>query len=182
VSKPRANSRDVIASVARRLFVEQGYARTTVRDIAGEASVDPSLVIRHFVSKEQLFVDVLGLDSTHALPTDGPLETLGTRLIRYMLDPDADVRGAYLALVRASDSAAIGSRLRTSHEEYFVAPLAARLEGADAALRARLAASLVGGLLYSLWMVGDEELRATDPELLTDHYGALLQSLLTPGV
>ncbi|WP_207453962.1 TetR/AcrR family transcriptional regulator [Desertivibrio insolitus] len=176
----RKNSRDVIASAARRLFTERGYAGTTVRDIAGEASVDPSLVIRHFVSKEQLFLDVLGLTADHALPTDGPLETLGPRLIRHMLDPEEDVRGAFLALVRASDAAGVGSRLRQAHDELFVAPLADRLEGEDAALRARLAAALVGGLLYSLWIVGDEDLRSTEPEVLVDRYGALLQELLTP--
>jgi hypothetical protein len=97
-----------------------------------------------------------------------------------MLDPEEDVRGSFLALVRASDAEGVGSRLRRSHDEFFVAPLAARLDGPDAALRARLAASLVGGLLYSLWIVGDEDLRNTDPEVLADRYGALLQALLTP--
>jgi len=58
--------------------------------------------------------------------------------------------------------------------------LRSRLEGPDAEVRARLAAALVGGLLYSLWVVGDEQLLAADPTELVRHYGALLQALVTP--
>jgi hypothetical protein len=58
--------------------------------------------------------------------------------------------------------------------------LRARLHGDDAELRARLAAALVGGLLYSLWVVGDEQLLATDRRELVSRYGGLLQTLITP--
>ena len=61
-------------------------------------------------------------------------------------------------------------------------PLLERLTGPDAELRARLGAALIGGLLYSLWVVGDEQLAATDHRELVVRYGALLQSLITPNV
>jgi hypothetical protein len=62
-----------------------------------------------------------------------------------------------------------------------VAPLASRMTGDDADLRARLAAALVGGLLYALWVVHDERLAATPQDELAGRYGALLQALITPG-
>ena len=52
--------------------------------------------------------------------------------------------------------------------------------GPDADLRARLAAAVVGGLLYALWVVGDETLAAAGRRELIVRYGALLQSVLTP--
>ena len=55
------------------------------------------------------------------------------------------------------------------------------MSGPDADLRARLAAALVGGLLYSMWVVGDDELVAADHADVVRRYGALLQELLTPG-
>ena len=58
--------------------------------------------------------------------------------------------------------------------------LGSLLEGPDAELRSRLAAALVGGLLYSLWVVGDEELIAAGRAELVRRYGALLQELITP--
>ena len=175
-----STTRSAIWDAAHRLFAERGYAGTSVRDIAGVAGVDPALVIRHFTSKETLFLDTMRVELEHDAVLDGPLETLGERYIRYLLDADGRVRNVFLALVRASDSAEVGSRLRDAHEEAFVEPLRQRLPGADAGLRSRLAAAVVGGLLYSLWVVGDEELLAMDHADLAREYGRVLQGVLTP--
>ena len=175
-----ADTRSAIGLAAADLFVRNGYAATTVRDIAAVAGIDPALVIRHFGSKENLFLETMQLDLEHQPLLDGPIETLGVRFIDYLLVADDQVRGVYLALLRASDGGEIGSRLRTAHDENFVLPLMKRLEGDDRELRARLAAALVGGLLYSLWVVGDEVLLATDHRVLAQRYGSVLQSLLTP--
>ncbi|QEO08862.1 TetR family transcriptional regulator [Protaetiibacter larvae] len=180
MTERRLPAREAIREAAARLFPVNGYAGTSVRDIAGEAGVDAALVIRHFGSKEQLFVTIMQLDLDHQPLIDEPIETLGERFIQFILDGADQVRGTFLALLRASDSDGVAPRLREMHDAAFVAPLRARLSGADAELRARLAAALVGGLLYSLWVVGDEELLATDHRDIVRHYGALLQSLITP--
>ncbi|HWS38801.1 MAG TPA: hypothetical protein VN408_39440, partial [Actinoplanes sp.] len=61
----------------------------------------------------------------------------------------------------------------------FVGPVRARLDGPDADVRASLAAAVVGGLLYSLWVVEDESLVTADRDDLVARYGALLQQALT---
>lgn len=173
-------TREKIFVAARMLFAENGYAGTPVRDIATAAGVDPALVIRHFTSKEQLFLETMRLDELPQPLLHEPLDQLGERFIDFVLDPDDQVRGVFLALVRASDSEGVESHLRERHDEWFVAPLLSRLDGPDAELRARLAAALVGGLLYALWVVGDEALLAADRSHLVHHYGGLLQLLITP--
>jgi len=175
-TKPPSHS--AIWAAATQLFSEKGFAATSVRDIGALAGVDPSLVIRHFGSKEQLFLETMQLDHNPLL--EGPIETLGERFIDEMLSANDQVRGVFIALMRASDSGEIGSQLRAAHENAFVAPIKQRLQGDDAELRARLAAALVGGLLYSLWVVGDERLAATDHRDIVRRYGALLQALITP--
>ena len=177
-AQPKPPSHGAIWSAATQLFTEKGYAATSVRDIGTLAGVDPSLVIRHFGSKERLFLETMQLEHNPLL--EGPIETLGERFIASMLSSDDQVRGVFIALMRASDSGEIGSQLRTAHEDAFVSPIKLRLEGPDADLRARLAASLVGGLLYSLWVVGDEALAAADHRDIVRRYGALLQALVTP--
>ena len=177
---PRASSRDAIRTAAERLFTERGYAGTTVRDIAAEAAVDPALVIRYFTGKEQLFLETMQLALEPAALLDGPLEGLGEAFIRFMLDSGEQTRGMYLALLRASDTAGVGSRLKDVHVTAFVAPLRERLEGEDAEVRAAMCASIVGGLFYSLWVVGDETLLAAPTDDLARRYGALLQQLITP--
>lgn len=175
-----STTRESIERAATRLFAANGFARTSVRAIAAESGVDPALVIRHFGSKEQLFLESMRLEFG-LLPLDeGGLDGLGERLVGWLLDAEHDVRAVYLALVRASDAGEVGSRLRSAHDDDFVAPLRARLEGPDAELRARLVAALVGGLLYSLWIVRDEALAATPRAELVARYGALVQRLVTP--
>jgi AcrR family transcriptional regulator len=180
VSESQATSRELIWGAATELFPRQGYSGTTVRDIATLAGVDPALVIRHFGTKESLFISTMSavLDGQSVL--SGPAETLGVDLIHFMFDAGDEVRGVFLALVRASDADAIGPRLREYHETTFVEPLRARLTGDDAELRARLAAALVGGLLYALWIVEDDALLAAGREQIVDHYAPLLQQLITP--
>jgi len=176
----RPATKDAIRDAAAKLFPVGGYAGTSVRDIASEAGVDPALVIRHFGSKENLFLEIMQVDALEQPLLDGPIDELGEHFIDYVLRAGDEVRGLFLALMRASDSDGVAPRLREMHDAAFVAPLLGRLSGPDAELRARLAAALVGGLLYSLWVVGDEELLAADHAELVQRYGALLQSLLTP--
>ncbi len=180
MSAPRPSTKEAIRAAAARLFPEHGYVGTSVRDIASAAGVDPALVIRHFGSKEELFLEIMQLDEDTQPLLDGPVEQLGEHFIGYVLSAGEQVRGVFLALIRASESGGVAPRLRAMHDAAFVAPLLSRLDGPDAELRARLAAALVGGLLYSMWVVGDEQLLAADRSEIVCRYGALLQELITP--
>ena len=170
----------MIWDAATDLFSRDGYSTTTVRDIATAAGVDPALVMRHFGSKEALFLDTMSAVLDQQPVFMGPTETLGADLIEFLLGSGEQVRGVFLALVRASDGDAIRPRLRIHHNNAFVAPLRARLSGADVELRARLGASLVGGLLYTLWVVEDEALQSAGSSEIVRVYGPLLQELITP--
>ena len=55
-------ARDAILAAARRRFADEGYDRATVRAIAGDAGVDPSMVIRYFGSKRELFTAAAEFD------------------------------------------------------------------------------------------------------------------------
>ncbi|MBB3664752.1 AcrR family transcriptional regulator [Prauserella sediminis] len=171
-------TREAIRAAAERLFLDRGYARTPVRDIAGAAGVNAALVIRYFGSKEELFLETMRLTIDDEPLLDVPIESFGRRFVEVVLSTD-DIRGVYLALVRGSGESRIAERLREVHEQALVAPLRARLSGADADLRARMAAAAVGGLLYSLWVVGDEDLAADRDELVA-RYGAIVQQLVAP--
>lgn len=176
--RPSALTREAIVDAATALFAERGYAATGVRDIAAAASTDPALVIRHFGSKELLFLDAMRFSLQEHPLFDAPLEELPRRLVEFVVDLEEPRRGVVVALVGARGEPAVASRLREIHEQAFVAPLLDRLDGEGAELRARLAAVLVGGLIYGLWVVGDERLLAAGPDELVDRYSALLRPLL----
>jgi AcrR family transcriptional regulator len=52
-------TRQSLLDAARRRFASEGYAATTVRDIADDAGVNVSLISRYFTSKEGLFEECL---------------------------------------------------------------------------------------------------------------------------
>jgi AcrR family transcriptional regulator len=178
--RAETSTRERIRRAATTLFHERGYSRTSVRRIAELAEADPALVIRHFGSKELLFLETVQVDWSDEPLLAVPVEQLGARFVEVLLDIADPTRSAYLALVRGSSEPQIAERLRAAHERAFVEPLRARLTGEDADLRARLAAALTGGLLYSLWVVEDAELAAAQRAAVVNRYGALLQQLITP--
>lgn len=51
--------RESILAAAARLFHEQGYQATRVRDIASAAGIQPGSLFYHFASKEQLLIEML---------------------------------------------------------------------------------------------------------------------------
>lgn len=172
-------TREAIAAAAGRMFESQGYTGTSVRAVAAEAGVDPALVIRHFGSKERLFLDTMDLPGHFGDATHGPLSQLGERLVATLLGPGREVRfSAYRAMIRASDSVLVRARLLQALEEMFVEPLTPRLEGLHPELRARLIAAQVAGLLSQLALVEDPKLLDADPVLIAETYATAIQALV----
>src|SRR5689334_21997589 len=81
-------SRDGVLAAAKRRFAAQGYQKTTLREIARDAHVDPSMVLYLFGSKEELFRESLRLiidpDVLVGAITEGEGD-IGERLVRTYL-------------------------------------------------------------------------------------------------
>ena len=104
-------TRDEIVTSARRLFAEKGYDATTIRAIAADAGVNPSLVYHFFRSKEGVFTATMELpvnpaELLPALVGNGPREQLGERLVRVLLTVWEGEGGGNptLALLRSATS------------------------------------------------------------------------------
>jgi AcrR family transcriptional regulator len=170
-----------IRTAAGSLFAQNGFAATGIREIAHEAGVDKSIVIRHFASKENLFIETISLPTEWIVMMEGSLAELPSRLIRLITGGgDSTGRGVFTALLRASDSEEVRGQLRRGLEENIVAPLAARIGGPDAELRAHLFAAAVVGLLTTIWVVGDDVITTLTPEAIAESYAPALQALLVP--
>lgn len=173
-------TRAAIEEAARRLFAERGFD-ASVRAIATEAGVDPALVIRHFGSKEALFLRCVDTAGGIGAVLDGPLESVGRRLVAYFLDPGRPLlRQRYLALAQAAHLDQVREEMIRHTAETYVAPLAPRLTGEHRELRVALAVAQLGGLLNLLFRQEDPIVTGAAPEDLVALYGDAIQRILTP--
>ncbi|WP_310729394.1 TetR family transcriptional regulator [Streptomyces sp. N2A] len=81
-----AATRAAILAAARDRFAADGYERATIRAIAREAGIDPSMVMRYYGNKAGLFaaaseIEVHAPDLSHV-----PREEAGARLVRHFLE------------------------------------------------------------------------------------------------
>ena len=74
-----------ILRAARARFASDGYQKATIRAIAADAAIDPSMVMRYYGNKSQLFAAAVDIDLR--LPEIGslPPERLGESLVRHFL-------------------------------------------------------------------------------------------------
>lgn len=172
-------TRDRIAAAASRLFQAQGFEGTSVRAIASEASIDAAQVVRHFGSKELLFVHVVGGDAQYAPALEGGVEGMGRRLVAQILDEDHErMRAMVTALVRASDRDGIRAALQDTFHHVIVEQLLGVLTGPRARLRAELVSAQLGGLLQAWSIVRDPHLLEARYSDVVECYGDALQALI----
>ncbi|MFC8720558.1 TetR/AcrR family transcriptional regulator [Kitasatospora sp. NPDC057198] len=152
--RPRGNppTRESIVPVARALFLERGYRRTTLRAVAEAAGVDPALIAYHFGSKKGLFAEVMQFQCANVLAVDevlgGEPATLPDRLVDAVTElwEDADFR----QLTAQGDEAAHVLREYLEHE--LLARLVEFLGGRDATARATAVVTILGGLIYTRYL------------------------------
>lgn len=148
--RPGSATQEAIRVAATELFTRKGFAATSVREIAAAAGVDPALVIRHFGSKESLFIDTVPSRNPFDGAFDGPVDGLGKRIAAHVVDQvDRESFSVYLEVLRASGSEAVRRRMGEMMDASF-SQLRDRLSGTDALLRSRLVAAQVTGLLVYL--------------------------------
>ncbi len=117
-------SRTKIHAAARALFREQGFDKTTLREIAARAGMGASSIYRHIRSKEELLVDELGELQQRAWTRlrTGVARALPAReRLRRFLDVE------HALLVRAPDLTTVALRA-TTHPEARVARRALALQ------------------------------------------------------
>ncbi len=80
------STKAAILAAARERFASDGYERATIRAIAADAGIDPSMVMRYYGNKEKLFAAAAEFDLQ--LPDAGaiPPAEIGEALARHFLN------------------------------------------------------------------------------------------------
>ncbi len=170
-----------ILRAARILFAAQGYERTTIRAVAVDAGIDPSMVMRYFGSKEQLFDAALAIDLRLPDLAAVPRGEIARVLVRHFLDrwggdPADD---ALLVLMR---SAVTNARAAERTHEIFASQvlpaLAAALGPEVAEQRAGLVSTQLLGLGLTRYLLCLPAVTALTPEQIEEQLAPALQVTL----
>src|SRR3954466_7598074 len=86
--RPRRSdaTRAAILAAARERFATDGYEKATIRAIAADADIDPSMVMRYFGNKEALFGAAAEFDLELPDLTGVPVDRLGTTLAAHFVE------------------------------------------------------------------------------------------------
>jgi AcrR family transcriptional regulator len=173
----------MILRAARTRFAAQGYERTTIRAVARDADIDPSMVMRYFGNKEQLFDAALAISLRPPDLTAVPAHDQATVLVRHFLDRwESDpADDALLVLLR---SAVTNERAAARIHEVFAAQvtpaLAAALGPELAARRAGLVAAQLLGLALARYLLRLPAVTALTPQEIEDALAPAIQATLKP--
>lgn len=182
--KPDTRAR--ILDVARRRFLEQGYAPVTMRSIATEAGVDLALVSYYFGSKKGLLSAALELVESPAdvlarVAEGGPVifpQRALHALISLWEDPDS---GAALRalVVGATHDPVLANLLKEMTERELIDRVAEMLPGADARKRAAAFVAQIAGVIVTRYILCLEPLHSMRADELVRLYTPSLRVALT---
>jgi AcrR family transcriptional regulator len=173
-------TRATILAAARERFAADGYEKATIRAIARDAKIDPSMVMRYYGNKAELFAAAVSIDpEILRLPLE-PREEIGRTLVGHFLSVWED-NGELTALMRvgATDAAA-ADRMQSVLRDQLI-PLA-RLVGPEpdqAPMRAALCVSTVLGLALTRYVLRFPASVALTRDEIVDWLGPTIQRYLT---
>ena len=173
-------TRAAILAAARERFAADGYARATIRAIATQAGIDPSMVMRYYGTKEKLFA--AAADFALDLPdlTGVPADQWGAILARHVVarwERD-DTLIALLRVAVTHDAAA--ARMRTIFAGQ-VAPVLTTIEPDPVVVgrRAGLLATQMLGLALCRYVLELPPVVAMPPDEVAAWLAPVVQFYLT---
>src|ERR1700676_3394042 len=115
-----AETKAVILAAARERFAESGFEGATIRGIAADANIDPSMVMRYFGNKNQLFAAAAEFDLKFPDFSDTDIDQLGSRMVAHFLERWEGDEALIVLLRSSTTNADAAQRMRA----IFVAQLA----------------------------------------------------------
>lgn len=176
-------TRTAILKAARNLLASRGYEATTIRAVAGEAGIDPSMVMRYYGSKEGLFAAAVDVDLHLPQPSQLPKGRIGELLAGHLISRwEGDLSDEFIRLLLRSAGTNKGAaeQFRQIFEGQvlkFVRELTG--DAPDARRRAAMVSSQVLGLAYCRYIVQLPAVVEIDAQALTEILAPVLQHYLT---
>jgi AcrR family transcriptional regulator len=182
----KTDTRNVILAAARHLFADTGYDKTSVREVAAAAGVDPAMIRHYFGSKAELFRATMGWpfqpDQVAGKVLGGERDEIGERLTRVFFEAweQPDSRAPLLAILRGAATHDESANLvRQFIQGQVYSHIAAGVGGPDAELRIDLAMAQLLGIAYLRHILQVEPIASTPVEELIRRVAPVISGHLT---
>ncbi|QUH03168.1 TetR/AcrR family transcriptional regulator [Saccharopolyspora erythraea] len=178
--RDRAATRAALLAAARARFAASGFDGTSVRDIAADAGVDPTLIFRYFGSKQELFDEAVNATG-EPWTEDGDADELPARLLRSAVAhdwPESAGEHPLIALLRSANREESRDRLHEQVCEHYIGNLTGLVDGPDRELRAELLSALLLGISVSRSIVRTSALVEADTETIEPYFEQVADVLL----
>lgn len=183
------DTRAQLLDAARKMFIEVGYRRATVRAIAAEASVDPALITYFFGSKQQLFGEALALRTNPAdviaQQIDGPIAEMPRRLLTALLETwDSPENQPSLLAIAQTGAGPEGTALTSGFvEEVLAAPIVnrlmrARVSAEDARTCTALLVTQLVGVIYARYVLAADPVSTLARQVFIDRFTPALDAVV----
>jgi AcrR family transcriptional regulator len=138
-------------AAARERFGADGFQAATIRGIAADAGIDPSMVMRYFGSKDKLFAAAAEFDLKFPDFTTLDRAAVGPSLVGHFLERWEGDEGLVILLRSSATNADAAQRMQhifTTQLQPLVAALVPGTESGEARWRAGLIATQILGLAW----------------------------------
>jgi AcrR family transcriptional regulator len=179
---PRSEgTRRAILEAARATFAARGYEQTTIRAVASQAGIDPSMVMRYFGSKAGLFTaaSTMDLDALDLRPV--PARRRGEFLVRHFVDrwEASPTDETLVFLMRtAVTNEAVAAQMQSTFNQLIVEPVVA-LGDEAAPERSALIGSQMLGLVLCRYVLRLEPLVSLSVDEIVAKIAPTIQRYLT---
>ncbi|MFF7457352.1 TetR/AcrR family transcriptional regulator [Kitasatospora sp. NPDC008115] len=197
-ARKKQRTRDALIEAAHRLFLGQGFARTTVDEIAAAVDVSQRTFFRYFANKDEVALAVLAEAEDHFIQQlrtrpaeETPIQALRAAIVDSWRDRGGRDAGpcsvtAALELIRMIEDTPtlLAAHLRRVTElERLLIGIIAEREGVDPAedLRPAVLAAVFAGVLRAAHLSWSADQEDTGPEgmiaLIDRHFDQLVPAL-----
>jgi AcrR family transcriptional regulator len=183
MTQKSARTKARIMEAARGEFARRGFQAATVRAIATEAQIDPSMIIRYFDSKAGLFDAVCQISLLIPPLQDVPRHEIGTTLVRHFLarwDGDGTDDSLLLLLRSGVVDPEAAARLHKLFATQLLPALSEVVDNpAEASSRVGLVASQMLGVALTRSILQIPPMVAMTPDQIVARIGPTVQAYLT---
>lgn len=176
-------TRTAILKAARQLLASRGYEATTIRAVAKEAGIDPSMVMRYYGSKEGLFAAAVDVNLHLPQPSELSKHRVGETLAHHLIARwEGELSDEFIRLLLRSAGTNKGAaeqfrRIFEGQLLKFVRELTG--DAPDARRRAAMVSTQVLGLAYCRYILELPAVVEIDAETLARTLTPVLQHYLT---